>query len=206
MNNRHKRTHVSGGSSALQPVGSTANEAFHAELRAAFRQVYSIHAPILRLRLECLVLANRSLLKVKSESRGYANIDPRKSFLSRLRGLFWMRCLGLLGAMGIQAELSYLKQHSFSKSLVARCCQGLWSANKNPVAKPKKKAVKGLCSRTRGVCTSQALEHTGSDVATVQNIRNSQQHRSYLMPLVSVCVHVLVAQFFVCFSDTSIKT
>jgi len=50
---------LSGGSSRLQSVGTTGNEALHASLRASFRQVYSIHAPIMKLRLRLFTLARR---------------------------------------------------------------------------------------------------------------------------------------------------
>ena len=48
MNNSHMRTHVSKGASALQPVGTTSNEALHAGLRDAFWQVYDLHVPVMR--------------------------------------------------------------------------------------------------------------------------------------------------------------
>ena len=42
---------------ALQPVEPAANEAFHAELRAALLQVYFTHALVIRIRLRSSVLA-----------------------------------------------------------------------------------------------------------------------------------------------------
>ena len=55
-NNVHMRTFLTGGSSVLQPVGTTSNEALHAQLRSAFRQVYDIHAPVMQLRLHTFTL------------------------------------------------------------------------------------------------------------------------------------------------------
>ena len=57
MNNGHMRTRVSKGASALQLAGTTSNEALHAELRAAFRQVYDMHVPVMRLKRNCFVLS-----------------------------------------------------------------------------------------------------------------------------------------------------
>ena len=59
MNNCHMRTYVTEGASAMQPIGTTSNEASHAELRAAFRQVYHINVASMRLRLNCFVLSKQ---------------------------------------------------------------------------------------------------------------------------------------------------
>ena len=53
--------YLTGGVSALQAVGTKANEALHAELLAAFWQVCDIHAPVLQLRLNCFVIFEGAL-------------------------------------------------------------------------------------------------------------------------------------------------
>ena len=54
MNNSQMHKHVSKGASVLHLVGTTPNEALHAELRAAFP-----HPPVMRLKLNCLVLSKQ---------------------------------------------------------------------------------------------------------------------------------------------------
>lgn len=58
-NNVYMRTSLSPENSAICATGTTGNEALHAELRSALRQVYRVHAPTLRLRLHLLSLAKR---------------------------------------------------------------------------------------------------------------------------------------------------
>ena len=55
VNNVHLRTRARTWKSALISTGTTANEAFHAEIRSAFRQVYNIHLPTMEARLRLLV-------------------------------------------------------------------------------------------------------------------------------------------------------
>lgn len=56
-NNVVLRSFFAQGTLSLLPCGTTGNEALHAEMRNAFRQVYSIHVPTLRLRLSTFTLA-----------------------------------------------------------------------------------------------------------------------------------------------------
>ena len=56
-NNAYMRTLVQSG--GILGVGTTANEALHAELRSALRQVYQVHLPTLQLRLDLITLAKR---------------------------------------------------------------------------------------------------------------------------------------------------
>ena len=57
-NNVLLRTDI-GTSGNFLSSGTTANEALHAELRNAFRQVYSVHVPTLQTRLKTFVLAKQ---------------------------------------------------------------------------------------------------------------------------------------------------
>ena len=162
MNNCHMRTHLSGGSSALQPVGSTANEAFHAELGAAFRQVYSIHPPILRLRLEYLVLSKQVVFECATRVQGLRQRRPTEIlFLALARPLLdemsWSSwCDVDPGRTFVRKET--LPSRKVRLQDVARV--RLWSAKKNPVAKPKKKVVKRtVFTRKRRLHLSGAGAH-----------------------------------------------
>ena len=206
MNNCHMRTHLSGGSSALQPVGSTANEAFHAELGAAFRQVYSIHPPILRLRLEYLVLSKQVVFECAIRVQGLRQRRPTEIlFLALARPLLdemsWSSwCDVDPGRTFVRKET--LPSRKVRLQDVARV--RLWSAKKNPVAKPKKKVVKRT-SRARGVCTSPALEHTGRYVASVLKYEDFAK-TSFVCCVIGVCASICwwLKYLFVFFSFTSI--
>ena len=75
MNDSHMRRHVSKGPSP-QPVGTTSNEALHVELRAAFRHVYDMHGPVMRLKLNCFVLSKQVVLEGALRAAGLRQRRP----------------------------------------------------------------------------------------------------------------------------------
>ena len=59
LNNTHMQTQMAKKSSIPLSTGTTANEAFHNELRGAFRQVYKIHLPTMELRLGLFLMGKQ---------------------------------------------------------------------------------------------------------------------------------------------------
>ena len=73
--------------SALQPVGTTSNEAVHAQQRAAFRHVYEMHVPVKCLKLNCFVLSKQVVFEGalrESRLRQRRQDDIHARVLSRL--------------------------------------------------------------------------------------------------------------------------
>ena len=79
------RRPLPGGSSTLQPVGATAKEAFHVELRVVFRHVYCMHAPVLRIQSRSFVLCKQVAFEGELETAGLSPVRQRKAAPAAVR-------------------------------------------------------------------------------------------------------------------------
>ena len=79
-NNAILRSTLRGPARAIMGQGTCANEALHRSLRNAFRQVYDVHLPTLKLKLD-IVRVSRQVVHDNSGSCPYDAADaPRQNF------------------------------------------------------------------------------------------------------------------------------